>query len=401
MPAIWEKIQSNKRLFLILAGVVLVLVLITSILVIFKKDIPALFKKGIVSSLDYVIPGVPYFTMFNHKGAANTIKGPIDSSVASVLEYWNPGKTDLLALRNDLRVPANERLSPSQIQSVVEKQNNYSFSVEELSLGELKKYINSSVRTPLLCSLPLNTNEQSVATGYFPLSVLIGVSETEKKLTFHSFWLGNNYELTFDEFSKLQGMMRPNLRNKYLVIQPKDLRQKINEIKKRGEAAYPPRTRIMKKYENLFKDYAMLHHFFAWNMWTNVVDYASKIIASDNFDAGLPVYFQMQMLSELSEGYLNQGDLEKALDFANRAIALDHDLCQPSGDWAGFEIGINKPSDLCKRSDPYRVLGDIYKQKGDFAKAGENYQKALEILPGNVMAQQGLQSVQLELSKQK
>jgi len=364
--------------------VALAIFAIGSFLISKKNMVSDLQKTGDVSAKSaYLIPGIPFYGVSNHFDRSSS--GPVNS-VASIMEYWEPGRSN-----------------SSDIQEVISKQQggvmneivfffsqrDFSAEVLKLSLTDLKKYINPEVKTPLLLFLPIST-DQSDTIPYYPATILIGVDEKDQKLTFHNYWLGNNYEMSFDEFNQLENKLQPDQRNMYVVVQPKNLDEKLKEVSERKAEAYPARTAIMQNGEQMFKDYAVgSGGAYDSKMFDVALDHFSRVEKSPNFNEFFPPYMKTMLYSKMASAYISEDNLDSALAYAQKAVAEDQNLDQPWKDWSGMKINWRAGSQS-QLSDPYSLLGDIYRQKKDFQAAKDNYTKALNISPNSAAAKNGL-----------
>jgi len=359
------------------------------------------FKPQTVKVTDYIISNVPYVGIHNHKGLLSYAGGDTESAVTSILEYWNPGKNNLTEINRYFSQYRKTLITGELIINFINTvYDNYQVRRVNLNIDEIKNYINSQIRTPLFLFLSIDT-DQPLKVVYHPASVLIGIKESEQKLVFHNFWLGNNYEITFNEFNNLQEKMRPDERNTYFVIQPKDFKEKLETIRQRPIISYPKRTSIMVEGETMFKNYGIASGAAYLSLNNIAIDYFSRVVNDAKFDSYFPPYPKVSVLYSFAEVYLRQRNIASALKYVQQAIELNYDLDREFKDWPGYEIRTNRSDIIDRISGPYRVLGDIYRELKDFLKAKEAYQKALEINPFNSNAQHNLQQVELELAKKK
>jgi len=384
-----EKIKTNKKLAISIA-VLLVLVL----------GIAGYFfwNKAALQKTEYVIPGVPYSGIYNHKGNLAEINPTVPSPVISIGEYWSQGKSDPNKLNGFFRAQKGSYTSAQKIKQFFDQTGGYDAKVERLEIKDLKKYINPETRTPLLLFLPVSSDQPTEVT-FYPATLLIGIKEAESKLVFHDYWFGNNYEMTFDEFNKRWEKMRPDMRNLYLVVQPSNLKDKLNEMKNKTFSPYPGRTLTMQKTEQIFKDYSIA---IAAN-WVNsdvvAKQYFLKTQNDPNFEEFFPPLFKVLLWGDLGNAYAKAGDFDNALNYANKAIEADHGMDDPSGDWPGYEHPGKSSMFVGVISDPYRNLGNIYWRQGNLQMAQESYQKAIAISPNDSEAAASLQEVQSKLQK--
>ncbi len=351
-------------------------------------------KQNIFSGpVNYTIPGVPYIGIHNHTGKFNGLFADKDSAIVSVLEYWKPGENDLKKIRQ--AVARKERTVP-EMANFVNGMSGMKAELKALKLDELRGFVSFQGKTPLMAFFALDEN-QPAEMRYYPARVLIGIKESEKRLIFHDYWLGNNYEITFDAYNKLLEKTPPALRNKYLVIQPVDLKNKLKEIKKRQISTYPARTEIMDKAEQMFKNYALAWDPHDSGQYDLAINYFSKVLGNPKFEEFFPPEYKVRAYSELAEMQLGKNDLENALKNVQKAVEMNHDLDKPFGDWPGYELGGNAPGRLGEITVPFRVAGDIYMRMNNFEKAKENYAQALVIKPTNSKAKAGLAAAEAAL----
>jgi tetratricopeptide (TPR) repeat protein len=360
-------------------------------------------------NINYVIPGVPYFGVHNHKDANSLIGfyggGDSCSGALSVLEYWNPGQDDFVSSCDGLRDADKERKNTTVIgydNFIGFFQNkNFEARKEKIALENLGKYINSGSRTPLILFLPISTDQPAEVT-YFPARVLIGGDHSQRKLIFHDFWLGNNYEMSYDEFNQLQGRAGDDLRDTYVVIQPKKLTEKISELNSRQLLDYPARTSIMENAAEMFKNYAIgSGGAFSFRLWPTALDYLNKVEKSPNFEEYFPPYFKTILSYQLAQVYFNKNDLEKALSYAQKSVEMNHDLDQPFKDWPGYEADGIRPDTPGTTAGPYVMLGDVYAKKGNLNDALENYKKAFEIWSSSQTLKDTINQIEMQLAAAK
>lgn len=181
--------------------------------------------------------------------------------------------------------------------------------------------------------------------------------------------------------------MQPDERNNYLVVQPVNLSEALGNISSKDQEGYPARTEVMLKAEKMFKDYSI-----GLGAGLNGLNDLSESIflgVSNNsdFEEYFPPIYKMRTYLHLPDIYLAKGELDKALEWANRSLAINHDLNKPFKDWPGFDFGYGKSSNYADEgTGPFLVLGEIYKEKGDCEKASNNFRKVLELTPQNIFA---------------
>jgi tetratricopeptide (TPR) repeat protein len=371
--------SSNKKRYFILALLfVLILAVIGGYLV---------FKKGIITyeQTNYVIPGVPYISQYNHTGKYGYVgHDPFASSTSMILEYWNPGKNDFDEIRRAFLLSGAEKGNGNldNMGSIISDLGNLSVVKKKLEIKDFNKYINPQVKTPLLLFLPLS-EDQSADNVYYPATLLIGMNDSEKKLTFHSYWYGNNFEMSYDEFNKLRDIMSSNSNGKdyYLVVQPKNLQDSLNKIQNRTADAYPARTRVMNGMEGMMKNYGIGYGHYLLHQYPQARDYFSRVENSAEFNDICPNFLKVQLYYYIGDINLKRKDFEQALYYAKKGIDIDYDLDKPFLDWPGYESTMNLPNKYGIDSRPYELAGDIYLGKNMEKEAQDSYRQALEISP--------------------
>jgi hypothetical protein len=385
--------DSNKKTKLLVAAVIAVIVLLVAGFFLWR-----IWQKDKNVSTDYIIPNVPYFGIHNHKGNNNVLGPETPSAVASILEYWNPGKNNLQEINDNVLAQLRYQEESSKylsdfdkIKEAVYTLGDYNSEVVNLKISDLKTYVNQTIRTPLLVFLPVKT-DQPIIINYSPVSVLIGVKEKESKLVFHNFWLGNNLEISYEDYSKMIDRMTPIMRNNYLVIQPKNLKEKLKEVEGRRNTPYPPRTSIMERGSEMFKNYAIAEGGSIMDIEEPTKTYLEKIIQDPEFENYFPPYMKVLTYSRLAQMYLlgNKDNLT-AIKYAQMSIDLNHNIDQPFKDWMGYECAFNKPSHYGESSRPYVVMGDIQSKQNNISAAKDAYTKAFEIYPRSSVIRNKLQ----------
>ena len=328
--------------------------------------------------ITYTIPDVPYYGVHNYFGNST---GPIINNAAAILNYWNPGSANEQELKNNFSGSVNI----SQVEAFFSQKG---FAAEEINLSvpELKKYINPETKTPLLLFLPVSA-DQPVVKNAFAAALLIGIDEKKQKLTFQNYWLGNNYDITYADFDKMESKFSAYQRDRYIVVQPKNLTEKLQEISQRKIETYPDRTVVMQNGEQIFKDYAVGRITYNSKMYDTAFEYFSKVENSSKFNDFFPPYFKADLFYLIGQICYNNNDFDKAMVYAQKAATIDNNLNQPFKDWSAHGVPV-------QISSPYVLLGDIYRKKNDFQNAKDNYLKALSIAPDDAVAKNGLAVLQ-------
>jgi len=348
--------------------------------------------------INYTIPGVPYYNIWDHRGEAAYFTGETAAAIFSVLDYWNPGITKPVETDKFFKIErrATNSVGAEDVNNYIDliAKDQYVIKSVVLEKNEIKQYINPEAKTPLLVYLPIS-EEQPIELSYYPVVVVIGVNEFEGKITVHDFWLGNNREISFDELSKLWERKKPEQRNEYFVIQPKNLKEALAVINTRKIELYPTRTALMSKNEAMIKNYVlgiaaqdMLNYDLANSFF-------SKIEGDLGFQNDFIPVLRVQILARLAAIRLQNKDMAGALNYVNKAIDLNQNIDKPMDNgWLGYEHIRLDMANQGKSSDPYRVLGNIYKAMEENDKAIEAYKKALEIDPALQVVIEALNDLQ-------
>ncbi|MFA7319313.1 MAG: hypothetical protein WC022_01825 [Parcubacteria group bacterium] len=400
-----ENETKNKKIFWLVALVIILLA--SGVYFIFMLKNINKNERSTAAAGNYVVPNVPYFGMYDHKGSFSFVCGYTGGdfciSALEILEYWNPGQNNIRAVCDRLKegISSQENVSLVAPYNLVQmfEEKGFSAQMMKLSLTDLKKYVNSEAKTPLMLFLPIS-NDQPDSISYYPATVLIGVDEKAQKLTLHSYWLGNNYELSFDEFNQLENKLQPDQRDAYVVVQPKNLDEKLKEISERKIAAYPARTSIMQNGEEMFKNYA-IGSGGAYNsgLWPQVLEYLSKTENDSNFNEFFPPYFKTMLYYQKAKMYFLKNDLDNALVYAQKAVVINQDLDQSFKDWPGYEISYNSPDKRGIAPEPYMILGDVLDKKGDLKGALNAYKEASRLTIVSNKIDASIKNVELEMAR--
>lgn len=348
----------------------------------------------------YTIPGVPLVSVHNHKGQNALITSNGASAVVSVLEYWRPGENDFGDIGRVITesIPAGSFIDLSFLQDYFQRSGEYETKIQRMEPDDLNQYINSRVKTPLVFMIPID-KDQPAEVSYRAFRVLIGIDYADQKLIFHDFFLGNNCKVSFDEFSGLLPRMRPDKRNQYLVVQPKNLSEGLKKVKSYEGQSYPARTGIMERSGRMLDDYVLGMKALYINPKSDIApEYFRKVTSNPDYEEYLPPFFRMRVYASLATNYLARGDNAQALDYAQKAMELNRDLDKPFKDFPGYEMGKNKPGFSGQSCVAPTVLADVYTATNDFEKAKANYEEAIKINPAWPAAQEGMQKLKLKMA---
>lgn len=394
-----NKIKSKKIFWLVLALLVVFLATLASFNLMSKNISSKQPRERDVanSNFGYTILGVPYFGIYNHRDSLSSVGGYMVGnscvSVLEILEYWYPGQNHFEFTCNNL----GNKTVDDFVRLFLEK--NFTVEMTDISLTDLKKYLNSEVRTPLILFLPISS-DQPASISYFPATVLIGINEVSQKLIMHNYWLGNNYEMSFDEFNKLEEKLPSSLKNKYIIAQPENLGEKIKELSQRKQVDYSARTSIMRNGEQMFKDYSIgSGGAYSAGLWPQALEYFSKVENSPTFDEFFPPYFKTILYYQKARIFFLKDDLDSALVYAQKSVAINNNLDKPFKDWPGYETNNVRPDRLGIAPEPFIILGEILDKRGDLSGSLASYKKAFYLMINTNSINSSIRNLRLEMAK--
>ncbi|MBI2618288.1 tetratricopeptide repeat protein [Candidatus Kaiserbacteria bacterium] len=356
-----------------------------------SKDTP-------LGTFNYTIPGVPYFSLYNHVGNVSYLILDTDAALASILEYWNPSEYNFTGLLRKISTNAkNPFITLLDLENYVLELDNYVTKQEYLGISDIKKYVNQEVKTPLLLFSAYDVNQLPGAL-YYPLSVIIGINESEQTLTLHNYWLGNNYKISFEDFATLQER-KLGEKNIYLIIQPKTFKNTLLRLKENESIIYPERGVIMNESLEMVKNYTTGTSLLLNGLYMLAEKHLKLVINDQKFEKFMPPYLKVMSLTFLAEAQLALGKDNEARNYVIKAIELNHDLDKSFQDWPGYEVRYNIPETITDRvTRPYIILGNVYKKSGLLDEAKVSYEKALAINANDVNARTNLRLVNKHLA---
>lgn len=338
----------------------------------------------------YTIPGVPYVGLHSHVGENALMTDDVDAATFALLEYWGLGDYDMATVveRVDSTGPDSEFFSRFRITEVFDSFDGHAAYQERISLERLPIYVNAEVRTPLLTLLPITTDQPS-EVRYRPATLLIGIDEKREVLTFHSYWFGSQYELSFDEFEARQEQMPESERNRYIVFQPEEFLTVQKRLQETSPEPYQARPEVVDAIQGAMELHALATGALLEGDTIRERQYYSQLFEHEEFDV-LPSFFKVYALTEAADLAVREGDITIAEQYLEVAMVLNEGFDQPIGDWPGYEIRNNGSDVIDNISAPYRILGDVRRLQGEDEEARGLYQQALAIMPANSLAKAGL-----------
>lgn len=360
-----------------------------------------------------LLRGVPPYNIYTYRGEASYLT-PGSAALASVFEYWEPDRIDMRAMGNDLRLlnlPLGENEAREMLAEVA-TERGYAVRTERLSLAAAAAYLDRE-KTPLIYMLRFNDASVFLDPMVFP-AVLVGIDALNDTLTFHSYWRGNSYQMSYAQFQdravqrSLGSDEEPTY--EFLIIQPKDLTAAQTKIAERGMLPYAERTPYMDLIAPLLSEYVNGFYLSYTAHWVSDEAVASenrrkarerleRLTGMTEFDMAFPPFFKVSTWHALAQIHLIEGDLNAALAAIEKASALNIRLDQPQGAWPGVQMTQNAPGFQDRVSKVDRTLGDIYRARGEVDKARAAYGRALQIMPTNVFAQRALEELESETTQ--
>jgi tetratricopeptide (TPR) repeat protein len=233
---------------------------------------------------------------------------------------------------------------------------------------------------------------------YSPATLVIGIKENENKIIVHDYWLGNNLEITYDDFNNRMARINPSLRNKYLVVQPVDLKPALADVEKRSLTTYPNKTQVMSQISPMMSDYLRGYEALMERKYDETIKYYSKIERDQKFENFFPPYLKVLLYVQTGDSFLGKKEFDEALAYQKKAEELNHDLDKSFLDWPGYEMRSNEPGKYGQSMQSKRLLGDIYFAQEKYAEAKKAYLDALEIFPRHMILREKYTATQAKLS---
>lgn len=343
-----EKKMSKKQITVIILAVSLILLS------------GVWFYYSRVLSVNYLIPGVPYNGIQNlfFQGA----NMPAIASTMDILGYWGDERFKIADLKEKFSLISTSS-PPYNIKNFFEE-NDYEVYQKNSSnlngeINEIKKFVNPQKKIPVIVfQKRFLDSEISILVP----RVVIGIFDNKKKVVVHDNLLGNNYEISYEDFGR---MFKPNTWA-ILAVWPSD---KIKGVIKgpNYNLLYPKRTEAMDKLSHLFTSKASEAVFYqlSGNFEKNIALY-KKFVEDPNFEYSPPA-FRVSILSAFARIYIKLKQYDEAIKIINeRVLPLNQNLSKTPEGWF---ISVDK------FSYPYFVLSLAYLKKGDKNLASAYYKE--------------------------
>lgn len=313
---------------------------------------------------DYIIPGVTPITMYTENiGHFPNMHDSRVAAVEMILGYWGDHVNF-----DDIKKHANIKTFftnlPVESRSVLRKEffGNQGYISNVLTLRtpkELKQYINPQTRTPLLLVAPLSPQTSTIPEAW----ILIGIKERSQTYVFHQFYLGNNIELTFDEFDKLWATSPyASIRNEYVVIWPQNKEERLAKLRNEPSVPYSPLPQVAQAIRTLLPQYLKV------NAEANIaaperVQSFYTVMKSAEFAKLHPLY-QIALYARYAQRGITYKHFDEAFSNLEKAEALNHDLNKAYDTWPAIYR-------VEKVSWPYEAYSLYYQTMGDTKKSDE------------------------------
>ncbi len=318
------------------------------------------------SSVNYLIPGVPYNGFYNlfFERADSTIF----SSIKDVLGYWGDERYSTADLKKWLA--SDLILSLGAGVENFFKNNGYeiySWSSADggKELEEIKKFVNEDKKVPVIVYQKLSLSGEGGATG---LKVVIGIFDSQKKIIVHDHNLGNNYEISYADFEKMFGSNARAI----LAVWPSD---KIKKIIKGPDysRSYFPRTEIMNNVGHLLVDKKTEAYFYISRKNFEKANLLLKEMSDDADFQYFPRAFQIWLFAVFADTYAELGEYGEAINvLKNRALPLNYDIKEAPAGWVVPQID--------KLFSPYIKIAEFYFKNNERKLALDNYNEAKKIV---------------------
>jgi len=353
---------------------------------------------------NYLIPGVPYYGIYNHFFNADSLAV---TSVADVLGYWGDKRFSLQDLTGRFSASVNEgnedNATTTTFNSTLNIQKFFQDNGYETfrwasnepggEIGQIKKFVNSKQKIPVIVYQKRSENPQRLSRGF---RVVIGIFDRGKKIISHDHDFGNNYEISYEDFEK---MFSDNSRAVLAVWPSKELLSRIDGPN--YSLQYPARLAIMDELGELMIKGADALNFYKQEDYEKAFHLQQEFVSDQKFNDFSPA-LRVRFYSFLAHLNILLGDYDGAIELIiNKILPINENLSQPYGEWTEqidyFKKNENRTED--KSGTPYSLLAKAYYFKGDQEQALENLEIALRINPLVEGFRQTYEKLKKELNK--
>lgn len=326
---------------------------------------------------NYVIPGVPDYTFFSvgynlGKNAPDQYfqLSPTKAALDTVFDYWGGQRGVLQKYPDGIDKEAEGRtFFLADLADFARSQGYDAEVLRARDISDLHAFINPQVRTPVLVYQPPALNYHGL---WMPYRVIIGLRDRDRKVIVHDFTFGNNYEISYDNFTALWGKSASGLQGKsYLVIRPKNWQEVSRKLV--VASRYPERAPVMDQTilleRMLYLNDRLMHGAKPEEMAVLYGD----IIKEDKALQYFPRWVLTTLFANAAAYNYRAGNIADAVSLARKADDLNRDLGEPKAGWTyswpyGDELARVWLND-----------GVIYENAGDRTSAIANYQRAWQL----------------------
>jgi len=339
--------------------------------------------------VNYLISGVPYngiYNLFSQNADSTRI-----SSVMDILGYWGDERFKLSDIKD--KFPVNKPVYSQELKKFFEDNGyeTYRWTVFEAGgeLRQVKKFVNEKKKIPVMVFQRFAVQPGIDVAGY---RVVIGIFDQDKKVAVHDHYLGNNYEISYDNFEK----MFANDARVILAVWPGE---KLKETIKGPDYSrpYPPRTRAMDETGGiLISGRGQGLKYFSKDD-KKIKELGLEIFGyfvNDLKFAQFPLAFRLSSLALWAQ-------MNLALEKPDEAIRIINESVLP------YNKNVNQQAEagwvLPNHGQllyPYIVLSRAYLKKGQKDLAIANYNEAKKIADAINLAEEGRRQYFGELKKE-
>ena len=322
------------------------------------------------TKVNYLIPGVPYYGFYNlFFQAANT---PNVASLMSILGYWGDERYSNYDLQKYLARSSATATPPTMLSFFkTAGYETYQWNSPQNTGGEIKeikKFINPKQKIPVIVF------QKHFTGGILDVwpRVVIGIFDDEKKVIVYDHFLGNNYEISEQDF---ENMFLPNVRTILAVWPSEELKKSLKNPD--YSVSYPQRLEAMDKLGPVLAlQWADIVFYSRQLDFKKTGDLYEELVNNQNFDY-FPKAFQVSILSSFAYNYVRLGQLDDAISLIKqRVLPINENLS------SDIPKGWFIPA-LDKFAYPHFVLSLAYLKKGEKTLAIASYKEMKLISASN------------------
>jgi len=343
-------------------------IIIISIVIFAFSGLGGWFYYSYFWPVNYLIPGVPYNGIYNIFYEKEIKATPLFASVMSILGYWGDSRFSNADLMEYLDLPGKIEPDIPVFFKDVAGYEVYQLSSSKSGSGfrqAIKKFVNPQNKIPVIIFQKQSITGES--PEYKP-KVMIGIFDKEKKVIVHDYYLGNNYEISYQDFEK---MFTKDIRL-ILAVWPSDT---IKGLVKGPDYSkpYPARLKAMDKLGPVLATKLADAYFYYRklnDLEKSTAAYKS-LVEDPNFQY-FPKAFQVSILSAFANNYFKLNQFDEAINIIEEyVLPLNKNLSEAPDGW--FVLPLDK------FVYPYYVLSWAYLKKGEKAIALSYYNEMMTV----------------------